>query len=227
MNPPNMPAQPALKMPTTWGDRILRVQSIQTKLSTSTYVPSGWSIFGLTQTQLDADILAFIDAETNVKAKITGAVGLRDAAFDKVHNDLRYIMCMVKGITFTNESIATTVIESCGYFVKPKHGRPFRRNAAFNTVIPGTVILTGDGRGAHEWEKSMDMITSIHLPATSISKAIITDVVPGTVYYFRTKKFDTKRKTYNWSPWIRLAVGFGGRHLGSGGTSSSAGSIAA
>ena len=227
MNPPNMPAQPALKMPIRWGDRILRVQSIQTKLSTSIYIPVGWVICGITQTQLDADILAFVDAENKVKAKITGAVGLRDAAFDKVHNDLRYIMCLVKGTAYDNENIATTVIESCGYFVKPKHGRPFRQNAAFNTVIPGTVILTGDGRGSHEWEKSLDMITSIHLPPTTISKAIITDAVPGTVCYFRTKKFDTNRKTYNWSPWIRLAVGFGGRHLGGGGTASSAGSMAA
>ncbi len=227
MNPSNMPAQPALKMPIRWGDRLLRVQSIQTKISSSIYIPAGWTIFGLTQTQLDADIAAFVAAENAVKAKTTGAVGLRNAAFAKVHDDLRYIMCMVKGIAFANENIATTIIESCGYFVKPKHGRPFRQNAAFNTVIPGKVILTGDGGGPHEWEKSLDMITITHLPPTTISKAIITDVVPGTVYYFRTKKFDTKRKTYNWSPWIILAVGFGGRTLGGGGTASSAGSIAA
>jgi hypothetical protein len=155
MNPSNMPAQPALKMPITWGDRLLRVQSIQTKISTSIYIPVGWVICGINQTQLDTDIATFVDAENAVKAKITGAVGLRNAAFDKVHDDLRYIMCMVKGIAFANENIATVIIESCGYFVKPKHGRPFRRNAAFNTVIPGKVILTGDGGGAHEWEKAL------------------------------------------------------------------------
>ena len=176
---------------------------------------------------MDADIAAFVDAENKVKAKITGAVGLRDAAFHKVHNDLRYIMAMVKGIAYDNENIAITVIESCGYFVKPKHGRPFRRNAAFNTVIPGTIIITGNGGGDHEWEKSLDMITTTKLPPTTISKTIVTDLVPGTIYYFRTKKFDTKRKTYNWSPWIRLAVSFGGRTLGGGGTASSAGSLAA
>jgi hypothetical protein len=227
MNPPNMPAQPALKMPITWGDRLFRTQSIQTKISTSIYIPVGWVICGINQTQLDADIAVFIDAEINVKAKITGAVGLRDAAFDKVHDDLRYIMAMVGSIAKANKNIATVIIESCGYFVKPKHGRPFRQNAAFNTVIPGKVILTGDGGGAHEWEKSLDMVTSSKIPPTTTSKTIVTDVVPGTVYYFRTKKFDTNRKTYNWSPWIRLAVGFGGRTLGGGGTASSAGSMAA
>ena len=117
MNPPNMPAQPALKMPIRWGDRVLRVQSIQTKINSSIYIPVGWGwvICGINQTQLDANIATFIDAESRVKAKEIGAVGLRNAAFAKVHNDLRYIMCLVKGIAFNNENIATTIIESCGY----------------------------------------------------------------------------------------------------------------
>jgi hypothetical protein len=227
MNPPNMPAQPALKMPTTWGDRILRVQSIQTKVNTSTYIPSGWTICGLTEVQFDADILAFVDAENAVKAKITGAVGLRDAAFDKVHDDLRYIMCLVKGIAFSNENIATTIIESCGYFVKPKHGRPFRCNAAFNTVIPGTIILTSDEPGNNQWQMSKDMVAITHLPSTNTSQTMVSDLTPNDVLYFRCKKPDTNKQTYNWSPWFRLIIGSGGRNIGGGSTSSSAGSMAA
>lgn len=227
MNPPNMPAEPALKMPIRWGDRILRVQSIQTKVSTSIYITVGWATCGINQAQLDADIAAFVDAETNVKAKIPGAVGLRNAAFAKVHNDLRYIMCMVKGIAFSNENIATTIIESCGYFVKPKHGRPFRRNAAFNTVIPGKVILTSDEPGHNQWQMSTDMVAITHLPPTNTSQTMVSDLTPNDVLYFRCKKPDTNKQTYNWSPWFRLVIGSGGRNRGGGGTVSSAGSIAA
>ncbi len=227
MNPPNMPAQPALKMPTTWGDRLLRVQSIQTKVSTSIYIPSGWTFCGINQTQLDADILAFIDAENNVKAKTTGAVGLRDAAFDKVHDDLRYVMAMVQSIARANKNIAVVIIESCGYFVKPKHGRPFRRNAAFNTVIPGKVILTSDEPGFNQWQMSRDMEAITHLPSTNTSKTMVSDLTPSDILYFRCKKPDTNKTTYNWSPWFRLIIGSGGRTIGGGGTASSAGSMAA
>ena len=227
MNPPNMPAQPALKMPTTWGDRLLRVQNIQSKLINNSYIPTGWSSYGLTQAQFDLDIATFIDAEVNVKAKMPGAVGLRNAAFKKLMEDLRCIRAMVQGAAYANPEIDTAIIASCGFFVIPKHGRPFRRNAAFNTQVSGNVVMTADGGGAHEWEMSLDMINNTRLPATTTSKTIITELMPGTVYYFRTKKFDTKRIIYNWSPWIRLMVGSGGRNLSGRGTVSSAGSIAA
>lgn len=222
-----MPAQPALKMPIRWGERVLRVQSIQSKVKASLYIPVGWLICGINQTQFDADIAAFIDAETNVKAKIPGAVGLRDAAFKIVHDDLRHIMCMVQGIAFNNENIATTIIENCGYFVKPKHGRPFRRNAAFNTVIPGTVIITSDEPGFNQWQMSTDMEAIIHLSPTNTSQTMVSDLTPNDVLYFRCKKPDTNKQTYNWSPWFRLVIGSGGRNLGGGGTASSAGSMAA
>lgn len=219
--------QVALKMPTAWGDRVIRVQSIQAILTNNAYIPNGWTILGLTQTQFDADIAAFTEAAVAVKNKAPEAVALRNAAFKVLKQDLSYIMSMVQSIANANPGQAAGIIEACGFFVIPKHGRPARQNAAFNTQIPGTVMLTADGAGPHEWQMSKDMVDISSLPATKTSKTIVEELNPGDVRYFRNKKFNTKARTYNWSPWIKLMVDPGGVHKGSSGTTGAAGSLAA
>jgi hypothetical protein len=219
--------QVVLKMPTTWGDRLMRVQSIQAILTNNTYIPNGWTILGLTQTQFDVDVATFIAAVTAVKDKTFEGVTLRNAAFKTLKQDLGYIMSMVQSIADANPAIATVVIEACGFFVKPTHGRPARQNAAFNTQIPGTIMLTADGAGPHEWQMSKDMVDITTMPPTTTSKTIVEELNPGDVLYFRNKKFDTKARTYNWSSWQRLMVGPGGVHKGSSGTTGSAGNLTA
>jgi hypothetical protein len=38
----------------------------------------------------------------------------------------------------------------------------------------------------------------------------------GDVWYCRNKKVNTKKSTYNWSPWVKLIVSPGGRIVGGG-----------
>ena len=214
-----------LKMPSKWGDRVLRVQDIQGKLTGNTYIPSGWTAGTLPQTQFNADVLAFTNAETAVQAHAVGAVGLRNAAYKTLKEDLSYVMIMVQAKADANHNIAVTIIESAGFFVRTKTTGQKRINAAYNTQIPGTVIITADGGGHTQWEMSKDMVTITILSPTNGSKTTVTGLIYGDVWYFRSKKVDSKKKTYNWSPWFLLKVGSGGRNLGGGGTHSTAGNL--
>lgn len=46
------------------------------------------------------------------------------------------------------------------------------RSASYNTQIPGTVILTSDTPGPHEWKMRKDMVTITNLPATTYSHGV-------------------------------------------------------
>jgi hypothetical protein len=214
-----------LKMPTTIGDRIIRINDIEGKLTNNTYFPTGWTAGTVTQTQFNADVLAFVNAETAVKAKTPGAVTQRDMAFTTLKQDLGEIMAMVQSKAKANPTLAVTIIEGAGFFVETHGGSHKRVNAAYNTQIPGTVIITADGGGHHQWEMSKDMVAITQLPPTSTSETTVAGLTPGDGWYFRGKKVDTKKKTYNWGPWILLKINAGGRNLGGTNISATAGNL--
>ncbi len=214
-----------IKMPSKWGDRVLRVQTIQGKMTTNTYFATGWTAGTLTQAQFNADVTTFLNKTADAEAHIAGAVGLRNAAYKTLKQDLSYIEAMVQAKANANPTIAVTIIESAGLFVSSKGGSEKRKNEAFNTQIPGTVIITADGGGHTQWEMSKDMVAITNLPSTNTSKTTVTGLTPGDTWYFRSKKVDTHQKTYNWSPWFLLKINAGGRNLGGGGTRSVAGTL--
>ena len=215
----------AIKMPSKWGDRVLRVEAIQLKLTDNTYFPTGWTQGTLTQAQFNTDVTAFVNEAAAAEGHTAGAVGLRNDAFDTLKADLDLVLAMVKAKAKANLGIAVTIIESAGLFVVAKHGTQKRKNEAYNTQIPGTVIITADGGGHTQWEMSKDMVTITNLPSTNTSKTSVTDLTPGDVWYFRSKKVDTKKNTYNWSAWFPLKIGSGGRNFGRGGAHSTAGNL--
>ena len=215
----------ATKMPTTIGDQIIRVGDIDGKLTGNTYIPDGWTAGTLTQAQYKIDVKAFTDAETDVKARVAGAVAKREAAFFTLKQDVEQIRGMVQGVANTMPTLAATIIESAGFFVNGKGGNSKRQNAAFNTEIPGTILLTADGKGHHDWQMSKDMVNITSLPSTSTSQTTVPNLKLGDTWYFRSKKVDTKKKTYNWCGWILIIIGAGGRNVGGGGTHTSGGSL--
>ncbi|HEX7415236.1 MAG TPA: hypothetical protein VF411_14420, partial [Bacteroidia bacterium] len=132
---------------------------------------------------------------------------------------------MVQSKANANESIATAIIESVGFFVKTTKGKIKQQNDALNTEVLGTVLLTSDTPGHHEWEMSKDMVTIITLPSTSTSKTYVHSLNAGDVWYFRNHKVNTKKATYNKSPWVKLLISGGGKTASSGNLRGHAGSL--
>ncbi|MHB8259455.1 MAG: hypothetical protein ACYDCN_01490 [Bacteroidia bacterium] len=214
-----------IKMPRKIGDIIIRLQETVSKLTNNTYFPTGWIAGTLTQAQFTLDVNAYITQVTNVKNHVIGAVGLRNAAWTTLKADFQLILAMVQSKANANESIAAAIINSVGFFVKATRAAVKHVNDAINTEVLGTVLLTSDTAGHHEWQQSKDMITIIPLPGTNTSKTYVHNLNPGDVWYFRNHKVNTKKATYNWSPWVKLMVGMGGKTAGGGSLPGHAGSL--
>jgi len=219
-------AKACLKMPSKLGDKIIRAQDIQAKMIGNTYFPTGWTAGTLTQTQFNADIAALVTAEQSVKAHALGAVATRDNALITVVTDLNEIMAMVQTKANANPTNSATIIASAGYFVRGTHGKDKSIDGAFNTEITGTVLLTGEGDGPHEWQMSKDQVTVTTLPSTRGNKTTVPNLNPGDVWYFRMKRTDSKKTKYNWPLWIMLKVGVGGKNHGGTNTGNNSGTMA-
>jgi hypothetical protein len=214
-----------IKMATKIGDRIIRLQEIVSKLTNNTYFPTGWIAGTLTQAQFTLDVNAYITAVTNVKNRVAGAVGARNTAWTTIKADMQLILAMVQSKANANESNAAAIITSVGFFVKAFKAKAKQTNDAINTEIMGTVLLTADAAGHHEWQMSKDMVTIIPLPGTDTSKTTVSGLNPGDVWYFRNHKVNTKKATYNWSPWVKLLITGGGKTAGGGNLPGHAGSL--
>ena len=214
-----------IKMQSKIGDRIIRLQQTVTKLTNNTYFPTGWVAGTLTQAQFTLDVNAFIQQVTNAKNHVAGAVGARNTAWATVKADLQLILAMVQSKANANENNAEAIITSVGFFVKTSKPRTKQTNDVINTEIMGTALLTSDLPGHHEWQMSKDMITIIPLPGTNTSKTTVSGLNPGDVWYFRNHKVNTKKATYNWSPWVKLLITGGGKTAGGGSLSGHAGSL--
>ncbi|MHB8402405.1 MAG: hypothetical protein ACYDCN_10360 [Bacteroidia bacterium] len=213
-----------IKMEKKWGDRVIRIQAFLTKLtSNATFLATSWPPNIVSLAQFTTDVNTFLDAVTAVKNK-TGTVGDRNAAFAVVMEDLKAIMTMVQRKANANISLAEGIITGAGYVVRTRKQREKQTNDAKNTEIAGTVLLTSDTPGHHEWEMSKDQVTIVHLPATSTAHTHVENLIPKDDWWFRNKKQDTKKRKYGWCGWIKLTIGAGGKTV-PGGKPGAAGSM--
>ena len=217
----------ALKMPEKLSDKIVRAQAILGKLTGNPNFPvSGWPAIIVSLSQYSNDVTALVNAEAAVESK-TGSVEARDAALAVVLTDLHALKSMVQVKADANTiNNAASIVVSTGFYVAGVGAKNKRQNEAQNTQVTGTVLLTADSAGHHEWEMSKDGGTTIvGLPSTTTSTTQVTGLNPGDVWYFRNRKVNTKKVTYNWSPWVKLIIGPGGKTTGGGNQPGRAGNL--
>ena len=214
-----------LSMPAKMGDKIIKAQSILAKLTGNTTFPiASWPANVVTLAQFGIDVNTLVSAETAVKNK-TGTAAARNAALVTVMTDLRSLMYMVQLKADANPANSTSIILNAGYTVRASHTKQKQQNDAQNTQILGTILLTADGSGHHEWQMSKDKITITDLPPTSTAHTLVAGLKTGDVWYFRNHKINTAKTTYNWCAWIELTVGSGGKNTGKGGAAIHSGSL--
>jgi hypothetical protein len=216
-----------LKMPRCMGDKIIRANKILNLLQNNTYLIAHWNPDAVSLADFETHVQNFIDAEVNTKLRTIGLVALRNTALALLMQDLKQLCSMVQGIANQMPEAAQAVIESAGFGVKTSGHRPKHINAAYNTQVAGIIKLTAEGMRAHEWQMSKDQINIISLPSTNNAQTYVKDLTPGDVWYFRMHKINTKKMTYNWSPWIKLFISAGGRVAKGISSTGVSGSIAA
>ena len=101
---------------------------------------------------------------------------------------------------------AEDVILGAGYDVKIVFIKQQQQNGVQNTEISGTILATASGRGYHSWQISPDQKIITTLEPTSEAHTLIPGLTLGQIYYVRSKKINTKKKTYEWCPWMEIRV---------------------
>ena len=83
-------------------------------------------------------------------------------------------------------------------------GKP--KNTAKDGIEEGSVILGAEGSGAHEWRMSTDGTTWALLPASFTAKTSVSNLTPGTVYYFQNRRMLTNGEKTEWCQSVKIRV---------------------
>ena len=157
--------------------------------------------------KLKSDTAALDAIETALHTNPPGqTVEARNAALELVKDDLRSLRNEVQNIADADPDNALEIIASAGMSVKgvPTHGK--QKNSAVDGVDEGSVDLTAEGAGAHEWRVSTDDLSWTPLPASLTSKTTVTDLTPGTVYSFQNRRMLTNNGKSEWSQSVKIRV---------------------
>ena len=153
------------------------------------------------------DITALELAEAGFKTiKPTHTASERDAALEKVKADLRSLRNDVQEMASADPTNAESIIESAGMSAKGQavHGK--RQNTAKDGVEQGSVDLTAEGAGPHEWRMSTDDLTWTLLPSSYKAKTTVTDLTTGTNYSFQNRRMLPNDEKSEWSQSIKIMV---------------------
>lgn len=159
----------------------------------------------ITQLSDDLSSLEELEAACNTTPP-TASVETRNVALGRVQDDLRTLRNDVQNIADIDPTNAQSIIVSSGMSVKKGtiHGK--QQNTAENGVEEGSVDLTAEGSGAHEWRMSTDGENWTALPATLISKTTVSGLTPGMVYYFQNRRILPNNEKSEWSQAIKIRV---------------------
>lgn len=136
----------------------------------------------------------------------TGTIQMRDKALATVKADLKNMLLLVQVAANDDPENAETIIASAGMSVKSMSQRGKQQNTAENGTEEGSVILIGEGSGPHEWRSSTDGVVWELLSASRTSKTVISNLTPGTLYYFQNRRMLPHDEKTEWSQSISIRV---------------------
>jgi len=157
--------------------------------------------------RLKEDIAELDDAETGCKRNPpTYTIQQRNAALELVKADLRSLRNDVQEVANADPANAEAIIASSGMSIKGKSFHGKKQNTAKDGIESGSVELTAEGPGFHDWRMSTDGINWILLPSSSKSSTTAKDLTPGTIYYFQNRKVFPGNEKGEWSQSIAIMV---------------------
>jgi len=90
--------------------------------------------------------------------------------------------------------------------VKITNNRGKQQNTATNGIETGTVNLTAEGSGPHNWRYSTDEVEWTYLPGNRTSKLSAAGFTPGVVYSFQNQMALANDQKTEWSQSVKLRI---------------------
>lgn len=189
-----------LKMPKKILEQILYAQTIHLSMSNNANFPNIGDKLGY----LMADITSLTNLNKAFNATPPSATKVdRDLASHKVKLALQDLRNWVQGVADANMERAESIILSAGMEVKKEASRNVADNDVEDGQEFGTVVLTGKGAGAHQWQQSPDQGTTIiQLDPTMVANITVKGLVPGQKVWFRNRQVLRKGEYGDWCTWI-------------------------
>jgi hypothetical protein len=157
--------------------------------------------------KLIADVEVLENAEIAFKTiPPTESIQTRNKALSVVKADLKNMQLIVQLAANEDPDNAETIIASASMSIKTFSIRGKQQNTAENGVEEGSVELTGEGTGPHDWQYSTDGVTWVKLSSSRTSKTTVNDLTPGTLYYFQNRRLLANDEKTEWSPSISVRV---------------------
>ncbi len=193
----------ALNFPTIIADFIVFAKTIyKAMFNNATFTASAAKV-----TALNADILLLDTAETNCNSiPPAGTVATRNTLLEKVKTDIRVLRNDVQSVADASPANAEAIIKSAGMGVKKSTPPGKRKNNAIDGADEGTVILTADTAGPHEWRMTTDEKTWMLLSSGRTAKTTVTGLSSGMVYYFQNRQMLPKNIKSEWSQSVKFRV---------------------
>lgn len=194
----------ALNLPAPVSNLIIKGKSIEKAMTGNAYFTGSADRI----TALGTSIDELVKAETAFNTRPPSVSReVRDAAKAAVKSDLRKLRNDVQDVVDENPTAALEIIASASMDAKKQTHREKRQNGAVNGDEEGSVWLTAEGTGPHEWRMSMDEKEWTLLPPTRTSQTMVDDLTPGAVYYFQNRPILSGNLTAEWSQAIKLRIG--------------------
>jgi len=158
-------------------------------------------------TVLKTDIDALEAAQVGFKTKPqTVSIEDRNNAFEKVKADLRSLRSDVQALADADPANAKSIITSAGMSWKTSSNHGKQQNGATDGDVSGSVDLTAEGAGPHEWRWSTDGVVWHYIRATLGATKTVYGLTPGTVYHFQNSKILPNEEEGEWSQSVTIMV---------------------
>lgn len=191
-----------LEIPTKVPDAIQFAKTIYKSMNNNPNSPNSSTRLNT----LNTNIGVLDTTQTGVSTKPPlNTVFTRDVALEAVKTDLRILQKDVQTIAYQNTSKAEALINSAGMKIKKSGTRDRRQNFVKDGSVEGTILLTAEGAGAHQWQQRPDAgETIIHLDTTLTSTTVVTGLVPGERVWFRNCLISAGNVYGEWCDWLPI-----------------------
>jgi len=158
-------------------------------------------------TVLDTHLTTLSGNETASKLKPpTCSIEERDASWVVVKDDLRELGMEVQKLADADKPNAETIITAAGMGTKTVSIRQKQKNTAKDGPVEGSVILTAEGKGPHNWRISKDEIVWTILLGTLGASKRVNDLDEGEKYFFQNAKIPKNEEDTTWSESVSLIL---------------------
>jgi len=192
-----------LNFPAALGNFIIYAKAIFMAMNNNDYFTA--YVADINKLGEDIASLEEIEAACNTKPP-TKTVDERDAALEVVKMDLRTLRNHVQNVANANPRMAKAIIISAGMSVKNSATHGKQMSSAENGTEKGSVNLTGEGAGAHDWRMSLDGTTWIQMTPSFSSKTTFSNLQSNTDYYFQNRRMGANNFYGEWSQSVMITV---------------------